>query len=185
MKRLNKDIFDTLKDIGMGEDQVRIVARTHQVHDRYAAVIRNVYKDSAQIFLDHTNSVYITDRNEIKVLIVYMDESIYAAELNAQRELIRLQLLQMFGEGVDSFEIHVSRGSYKKKHPFISDGEERAKEGKTVIQATKIELSEEQKGFIENTVSRIGNTLLQQRIREAMTADLQRADSINEKSVSK
>lgn len=51
-------------------------------------------------------------------LVVYVDNSLCAAELNARRELIRLKYREQFNTIIDVFEIRISRGSYKEKYPF-------------------------------------------------------------------
>ena len=157
--------------LAAGDDSLRIAARTRQVHDRYRRTIQKVYRRNAQLFLDHTNSVYIMDKKGVKTLIVYMDESIFAAELNAQRELIRLHMHQMFGEDVQVFEIHVSRGSYKKQHPFSEmddDGIAPATDECDEV------LSADKRKFVEETVAAVGDARLRASLEKAMTADLKR-----------
>ena len=71
--------------------------------------------------LKHTNSVYLLKSKVVPGafdLVVYLDNSTCAAELNARRELLRFEYLDKFKVTIDVFEIRISRGSYKDKHPF-------------------------------------------------------------------
>lgn len=46
-----------------------------------AAQVKRMWRESVDaIFLEHTNSVYIIREDERKILIVYVDDSIFAAE---------------------------------------------------------------------------------------------------------
>lgn len=97
-------------------------ARANRVKQMWRSVVEICCRPNAQAFLDHTNSVYIIREGEgdaqRKVLIVYVDESIFAAELNARREMIKLKLLERFGEEISEFRILISRGKYKENHPY-------------------------------------------------------------------
>lgn len=88
----------------------RAIRRTH---DQFAQVVD-------PFILKHTNSVYLTRNKDTQRydLVVYLDNSTCAAELNARRELIRLKYRELFGVTIDVFEIRISRGAYKDKHPF-------------------------------------------------------------------
>lgn len=97
-------------------------ARANKVKQMWKSVVEICCRPNAKAFLDHTNSVYIIREGEgdaqRKILIVYVDESIFAAELNARREMIKLKLLERFGEDISEFRILISRGSYKENHPY-------------------------------------------------------------------
>ncbi len=97
-------------------------ARANKVKQMWKSVVEMCCRPNAEAFLDHTNSVYIVREgegdDERKVLIVYVDESIFAAELNARREMIKLKLLERFGEEISEFRILISRGKYKENHPY-------------------------------------------------------------------
>ena len=81
--------------------------------------VKQMWRDVMEpMFLDHTNAVYIVNEHGAKVLIVYVDDSLFAAELDARRELIKLKLLERYGEDIAEFRILVSRGKYKKNYPF-------------------------------------------------------------------
>ena len=171
--RIRDGIGREVGRLSEGDDKARLVARIAQVHQRYRMVIEKVYRENAPMFLEHTNSVYITDKDGGKTLIVYMDESIFAAELNAQRELIRLYLQQMFAENIETFDIHVSRGKYKKRHPFTT---QETADGEPALPFDKCRtaLTPEQNEFIRNTLSTVDDAKMRQTLEKAMTADLKR-----------
>lgn len=150
------------------QEQARINMRARQVRDRYKHVIQTVYGCSAPLFLQHTNNVYIMKKNDVRTLIVYVDESIFAAELNAQRELIKLKLLEQFGEDIEEFSIFVSRGKHKQNHPYI---EENALE---TLMPFKLEpLDENEQAFVKKTVETVQGLSLEKSFEKAMTASLE------------
>ena len=168
MKKIGADITQLVSTLAGDSEQARINLRANQVRERYKAALQVVYRETAPLFLAHTNNVYIMNKDGVRTLIVYVDESIYAAELNAQRELIKLHLLQLFGEDVESFEIHVSRGKYKQNHPYLTESEENVAENTSAIP-----LSDDEKAYVSDTVSVIEDDYLRETIRKAMTADLE------------
>lgn len=137
-----------------------------------AAQVRAMWADCVdEIFLEHTNSIYIlneTDKNtqkNIKTLIVYVDESIFAAELNAQRELIKLRLLQKHNEEIDDFKILISRGNYKKNYPFLDHT------GEKEINKVAIPLDEDEKERIKEITSVIEDKKLRENLAKAMESE--------------
>ena len=174
MKKLGKDIEYLIAQLSTNSDEARINLRAHQVRSRFRKAIEVVYKDSAQLFLDHTNNVYIMKQDGVPTLIVYVDESIFAAELNAQRELIKLKLLELFGEQIEEFKIHVSRGSYKNNHPY----RETADSVPSAI-APLQPLGEEDETYIEDTVAIVEDSVVRKSLEKAMTADLARKRTKN------
>ena len=175
MADFSKQILNALSEIGDGES-ARKQARAVQVRNEYVQVMKAVYGDGAQIFLEHTNAVFIMMKNDQKTLIVYVDESIYSAELNAQRELIRMRFLDMFHEQLEAFEIYVSRGKYKKNHPFI----DAATDFPADHFAPSIPLDEAEKKHVQDCVQTIENPRLAQALKKAMTADLEWKKGISE-----
>lgn len=168
MKKIGMDITHLIADLVGDSEQARINLRANQVRERYKRAIEVVYRETAPLFLAHTNNVYIMTKDGVRTLIVYVDESIFAAELNAQRELIKLHLLELFGEEVESFEIHVSRGKYKKNHPYLSNGEENVAQ-----KAPSIPLDDNEKEYVSNTVSTVEDNRLRASLQKAMTADME------------
>ena len=167
MKKIGQSIEFYLATLSGDKDQARINMRAHQVRDRYKSVIETIYRDTAQLFLEHTNNVYIMTKNGVKTLIVYVDESIFAAELNAQRELIKLKLLEQFNEAVEEFEICISRGRYKNNHPYLLEDEQDLKQA---YRPAKLDLNETQRVF--DLSSTVDSKELRASFQKAMTASL-------------
>lgn len=167
MKKIGSDIQYFVAGLAGDQDQARINMRAYQVRERYRDVIQTVYRDTADLFLAHTNNVYIMNKDGVRTLIVYVDESIFAAELNAQRELIKLALLQMFNEEVEEFKIYVSRGKYKSNHPYVDEEGENAP-----VSLKPLPLDETEQGFVENTVETLQAQELKKSFEKAMTASL-------------
>lgn len=120
----------------------------------------------SQIFLDHTNNVFVFDKDGRREMHVYMDDSLFAAELNAQREIIKWRCLEEYGESIDEFFIHVSRGHYKDQHPFAgptqSDGAPPPCEA----------LTPEEEAKAEQAASAIPDARLRKAFKEAMISDM-------------
>lgn len=102
----------------------RKARRAQQVKSMYKTVIEQMFAGnpaSGKILLDHTNAVYIIRESkpcsDAKVLVVYVDEGIYATELNARREVIKMKF-SLMGEELSEFRILVSRGEYKRVYPY-------------------------------------------------------------------
>lgn len=98
------------------EVRKRIVTEKHiqKGYDQFAEVVD-------PFILDHVNSVYLfTSKVDSSAydLVVYLDNSTCAAELNARRELIRLKYREHFNMIIDVFEIRISRGAYRNTYPF-------------------------------------------------------------------
>lgn len=168
MKKLATDIQRLLATLTGDDEQARINLRANQVRERYKSAIESVYRDGAALFLAHTNNVYITMKDGVRTLIVYVDESIFAAELNAQRELIRLRLLELFGEDVEQFEIFVSRGPYKGNHPYLLDQDGAREEAPAAIP-----LDESERAFVAEAVASIEDRKLRETVQKAMTTDME------------
>jgi len=81
---------------------------------------------------------------EVFDLVVYVDNSLVAAELNARRELIRLKYREQFKAVIDIFEIRISRGAYKNKYPFreLRDRNEEYRPAHTLTQEELNEIDE-------------------------------------------
>lgn len=148
-------VVSEIPNIDMGE--IRKAQRVQQVRDMWASLVE-------QVFLDHTNSVYIFEKNNCKEMHVYVDESIYAAELNGRRELIKLECFQRFGELIDNFYIHVSRGKYKKQYPYRK---QQPKPEKNPLNTAQLE-------YVHQTAEKIKNPTLRESFEKAMKSDLER-----------
>lgn len=177
MKRIGNDVERLVARLAGDDAQARVNLRARQVRARYKAVLESVYRESAAVFLAHTNNVYIMRKKDVPTLIVYVDDSIFAAELNAQRELIKLKLLELFGEAVEEFEILVSRGAYKDNRPYLEDQAETEASPEPLAPLS---------GSEETYISAIASTVEDERVRKsfekAMTADMARRKTENGKT---
>lgn len=175
MERLGNNIHDELNRMSAHNQSARRNLRIKEVLAHYREALENVYGPNAQLFLEHTNNVYIMNKNEVRTLIVYVDDSIFAAELNAQRELIKLKLLELFNEEIETFEILISRGNYKLNHPYIdgNDNESPDEQRKMSSQTPSIPLSEEEHDHVVSVASTIEDSTLREYVQKAMTADLE------------
>lgn len=143
-------------------------------------VQRKIEKTHAQFaklvdpfILKHTNSVYLLKSQAIEGaydLVVYLDNSTCAAELNARRELLRFEYLDRFNTTIDVFEIRISRGPYRDKHPF-------AERLSSDTQPKERSLSEEETARIEEMTSAIEDPRLRASFQRAMTAQKRRNES--------
>ena len=86
---------------GFDGDKIRRALRIREVRDIWSQLVE-------QPILNHTNAVYIFTKDNRREMHVYVDESIYAAELNNRRELIKLACREQYGEVLDDFQIHIS-----------------------------------------------------------------------------
>ena len=156
--------------------RVLINRRIQRIHDQFSQVVD-------PFILEHTNSVYLLrhkdvlgdsqsnedtnkEQSDTQVfdLVVYVDNSLVAAELNARRELIRLKYREQFKVSIDVFEIRISRGSYKDKYPF---------KDQDVIPQTSTqgrELSEEETAHISELVEDISDKRIKESFIKAITA---------------
>lgn len=169
MKKISSEIQYVVSNMGASVEEARLNMRIKQVRDRYKEAIQSVYRESARIHLEHTNNVIITVKNGVKTLIVYVDDSLFAAELNAQRELIKLKLLELFGEDIDDFQIKTSKWKkYKEQHPYKEE------EDSQVSEITpSVPLDNDEKLYVKDTASMIDDEKVRESLEKAMKADME------------
>lgn len=156
--------------------RVLINRRIQRIHDQFSQVVD-------PFILEHTNSVYLLrhkdvlgdsqpnkdankEQSDTQVfdLVVYVDNSLVAAELNARRELIRLKYREQFKISIDVFEIRISRGSYKGKYPF------RNQDAVSQIDTQPRDLSDEENERINELVEDIFDKRIKESFIKAITA---------------
>lgn len=162
MKSFSSALQRTLRTTAEADVLAAKAARANQVKQMWRGMVE-------QVFLDHTNAVYIIREEDRKILIVYVDESIFAAELNARREMIKLKFLERFGERIDDFRILISRGRYKENHPF----REEEPEPFYVEKAAPVPLSSQKLAEIEEGIADIPDENLRKALKKAMISDLE------------
>ncbi|MBQ9020675.1 MAG: DUF721 domain-containing protein [Eggerthellaceae bacterium] len=133
-----------------------------------AGKIRQMWSELVEEdILNHTNGVYVVNEEDQKVLKVYVDESIYAAELNNRRELILLLCKSRYGENLDAFHIIISRGNMKRRRPFKKE----QLEGQDKLPS--VALDEEELDEVERACLAIPDEALRATFKKAMIADLE------------
>ena len=158
MTKLSDVIHHSIAEIpGVDEEKLKIAQRVSSV--------RMMWKELVDpLLLAHTNGVYIfTDKGQTE-LHVYVDESIFASELNNQRELLKLQYLERFNEQIDDFQIHISRGRYKSMYPFIAQQE---------TSSPSVPLSREEFELVDEVSKKITDAHLRETFKKAMIRDLE------------
>ncbi|WP_052241454.1 hypothetical protein [Berryella intestinalis] len=165
MRKFSSELTAAIASFGQDRSQARLQARVAQVQTRFKGVVERVYPDAADLILQHVNAVYITREGSEKKFSVYVDESIFAAELNAQREMMKLMFFKMYGEDLSVFDIHVSRGTQRYRHPFsqIEGGEKQT--------CRRRDLSSEERAAIEDRISEVRNDKVRSALGKAMVAD--------------
>ena len=166
MRKIGGDLRFVVDELSNGSEAARLNFRIQQVRERYRKAIESVYRETAALHLEHTNNVIITRE---KVLTVYVDDSLFAAELNAQRELIKLRLLELFGEEIEDFQIRTSqRRKYREMHPYIIEAAEKA--DKTYAH---VPLDPDEKSYVADVSAKIPDKTIRETFQKAMTADLE------------
>ena len=162
MKSISTSVHSTISDLVSDDEYAHKAMRAQKVKNMWASVVEPV-------FLDHTNAVYIIKKDGISTLTVYVDDSIFASELNARRELIKLKLQQQFNEVVDDFFIKISYGRMKQRYAFKRDDLDPFYTHKT----PSIPLSLDKRKELEALVSMIPNEGIRQALLQAMIDDLE------------
>lgn len=165
---IKNQAYSLLASLGCEEDIIKRGIRAQEVREMWAKVVE-------KIFLDHTNAVFLLLKEGEKTLIVYVDESIFAAELNGRRELIKLKFLELFNENIDNFEIYISRGAYKKNYPYKKNPPSYQE------QAQPVPLTDEEVETLFRQSEVIKNKELRNSLLKAMVSDLEWKKGINEK----
>ena len=155
------------KGLGFGSPYVNLdeLRRARRI-ERVRSMWRNLVDP---IFLEHTNSVFVFDKDGSREMHVYVDDSIFAAELNAQREIIKWRCLEEYGEQIEDFFIHVSKGRYKSVYPFRHSG------GNALADTQPTPLTDADMAMIAQNCEKIADSRLREAFRTAMTNDLRRS----------
>ena len=172
VRSLGELLSGSMDDAAKDASSAKKAKRALQVRSMYKTVIEQVLASDprgARVLLEHTNAVYIIHEErrgqDRKVLIVYVDEGVFAAELNGRREVIKMKF-GLMGEELAEFRILVSRGEYKRNHPFACDGQQvkgALCTGESGLEAPRRALSPEQ----EERLIKIAEGISDKRLREA------------------
>lgn len=184
MARMRQVLPQAITAMGGSMAQAAKAARAAEVRRMWEAIMR---AGGDEYILAHTNNVFILREGEArpmrrdhddrkdagatgtgKQLIAYVDESIVAAELNARRELVKLQFRQLFGEEIDEFKIIISHGQYKKHHPFAQAA---APYGRDNVRP--VPLDDAERAMVQRQVAAVEDPRLRRAVERALTADLE------------
>ncbi|MDO4890579.1 MAG: hypothetical protein Q3963_04395 [Coriobacteriaceae bacterium] len=185
MAKLRAVLPQAVRAMGGSVEDVAKQARAAEVQRMWEHIMR---KGGDEYILAHTNNVFILregdaralrrdhdDRKDAgatgtgKQLVAYVDESIVAAELNARRELVKLQFFEEFGERIDEFKIIISRGQYKAHHPFVKQEATPS----YIDDVRPVPLSPEERAVVDQQVAGIEDARLRRAVERAMVADLE------------
>lgn len=135
---------------------------------RRAAQVRTIWGEIADNeILAHTNNVFIFMKNHRRELHVYVDESIYAAEINMRQSILKLQFRVKFNEQIDDIYAHVSRGTWRNNYPYA---EKLARKPININFAPP--LDQKDQNFVNESVAKIHDQRLAKALKKAMTSDL-------------
>lgn len=184
MARMRSILPQAVTAMGGSMAEAAKIARAADVRRMWESIMR---MGGDEYILAHTNNVFILREGEArplrsdhddrkdagatgvgKQLIVYVDESIVAAELNARRELVKLQFRQQFDEEIDEFKIIISRGQYKKHHPFAD-----AQPAYGTDNVRPVPLDDSEREMVQRQVELVEDPRLRRAVERAMIADLE------------
>ena len=187
MKKLADGLNELMASFGSGDDSAARVRRAAAVKVKWRAAVEAVYKDAAQMVLDHVNAVYVMSAADVDdaraaarvtnggtVLVVYADDSMIRSDLDARQEFLKMKLNEQ-GERVEAFCIKPSRFDMKARHPFRPDPDDPlAPAPGSAPERPLRPLSAEQRADIEQRAATVENPAVRRALEAAMTADLQR-----------
>lgn len=184
MKKLGDGLTEALFHLG-ATDADRIARRTAIVHTRWKEAVVLVYKDAAQLVLDHINGVVIKKDDGLDMLVIYSDDSLIRSDLDTRQEFLKMKL-KALGENVEVFKILPSKFDMKSRHPFQvrkenSLQQEQASGGVSSDQR-EVELSGEQKDMIASHAAEVEDERVRRALAEAMAADMQWKNGIIDKN---
>ena len=106
MRKLGESINELMAALAAGDDASRKAQRAAAVNVAWRNAVEAVYKDAAQMVLDHVNAVYIMAADEVvkgattkashtgtgAQLVVYADDSLIRSDLDARQEFLKMKL---------------------------------------------------------------------------------------------
>lgn len=151
-------------------DHVPEEMRSQVLIDRHIKRVHQQFKEVVDPFiLSHVNSVYLMrdkQNSELYQLVVYVDNSTIAAELNARRELIKLKYRERFTITIDEFAIRISKGAYRKTYPFKEEQDNQRNH-----KVKKRELSPEEEYAIDTLIKDLPEGKVKASFKRAITAE--------------
>lgn len=162
--------FSTLVQQNKAAAYSQYIAR---VQHCYKSVIERVFQQSSELILNHTNNVIVKKEHNALIGTIFVDESIYAAELNAHREIILLLFAELGNIALDQVRISVSRGTFKNHHPFAELLHTDTPPNNTNLSVSpatqKEEITSEQYNTFMKQISAISDKRLQMALKDAIS----------------
>ncbi|MCL1879870.1 MAG: hypothetical protein FWF71_04525 [Actinomycetia bacterium] len=126
---------------------------------------------AADTVLDHSDNI-IFDKKNPAIVVIFVDDSRWAAELNAEKEIYRVQLSQAMGL-VDESQLQEVRFAVSRKAGLkkLCRSSQKRSEDEPYVQP--LPLSAEEEGYAREIVSRIVDEKLRISLFKAMKANLE------------
>jgi hypothetical protein len=119
--------------------------------------------------LEHTDNVVFLQKTNRLCVLIYVEDSRWAAELGMQRELYRILLEKKTGWEINELKFYVTRKAmFKKLFKKQKEKEQQKKTGKTAAP-----LTEKEDGYARELVSPIKDKKLQESLYKAIKADFE------------
>lgn len=186
MRKLGVSISELMSTLAVGDDVARKAQRAAAVNVAWRNAVEAVYKDAAEMVLDHVNAVYIMGADEVVAgapakaqpvgtgsqLVVYSDDSLIRSDLDARQEFLKMKLKEQ-GEHVDTFRILPSRFDMKARHPFRRPADPACAAdalASTAEQPPREPLSPEQQAALDESVQSVENDAVRRALERAIQA---------------
>lgn len=124
-----------LHELDESDEASKKAFRTAKVQNMFKECIRHIYQDSTFLILQSINAVYILNERDkgmlkkaqpgsknIKRLIIYTNDSLVYADLDARQEQVKLWFMN-HGEHIDKLELMSSKFQMRRRFPYKSDVE--------------------------------------------------------------
>lgn len=190
MRKLGESINELMAVLAAGDDASLKAQRAAAVNVAWRNAVEAVYKDAAEMVLDHVNAVYIMAADEVikgaptktsrtgtgAQLVVYSDDSLIRSDLDARQEFLKMKLKEQ-GEHVETFKILPSRFDMKARHPFRRAEAERATSATPRSERAaepRTPLTPEEQAALEASVEAVESPTVRRALERAIRADKHR-----------
>lgn len=190
MRKLGESINELMAVLAAGDDASLKAQRAAAVNVAWRNAVEAVYKDAAEMVLDHVNAVYIMAADEVikgaptkasrtgtgAQLVVYSDDSLIRSDLDARQEFLKMKLKEQ-GEHVETFKILPSRFDMKARHPFRRAETERATSAPSRserVAEPRTPLTPEEQAALEASVEAVESPTVRRALERAIRADKHR-----------
>lgn len=176
MNTLQDKLDAMFSELPVKDEAALKIRRALIVQGKFRDAVEQVYKESASYILSHINAVYILKDQDTqrKDLVIYADDSMVRADLDARQEFIKAALFAK-GEEISKARFIAARGNVKKHHPFveIEDNNEDNLQYLVYFAQTRHPLDEGQEAAVEAASERIEDQRVAQSFSKAMRANLE------------